>query len=147
MRGVADLRRAREFVEATGDELERARAAALADGDPARPEALAEVAKAQTSDGGWPAFWSGGRSSLDATCFRLAQLEDVAPAGDELAGRALAFLASRQLDDGGWQEAEPLAGSPPLWVAPGDEAARLWASEDGAAFDAQATLAAIRALR
>jgi hypothetical protein len=123
---MADLRRALEFVEANGDALERARARALLDGNPPPRDVLAELEKAQNADGGWPAFWSGGRSSVDATCFRLAQLDDLAPAGDKLAGRALACLIARRRSDGTWEEAEAVAGSGPPWVVPGNEAARLY---------------------
>ncbi len=32
---------------------------------------------ASTADGGWPAFWGGDVASIDATCFRLAELDDL----------------------------------------------------------------------
>jgi squalene cyclase len=42
-------------------------------------------------------------SSLDATCFRLAQLDDLPHESVRpIVERALGFLAARQRDDGSW---------------------------------------------
>jgi hypothetical protein len=79
----------------------------------------------QNSDGGWPAPWSEGASSLDSTCFLLDQLADLGalpPAVDLPA--ALAFLVSAQLEDGTWREGP--SHRTPDWLMPGSAAARVY---------------------
>ena len=79
----------------------------------------------QNSDGGWPAPWSEGASSLDATCFLLDQLADFAeppPTVDVPA--AIDFLRSAQLDDGTWREGP--SHRTPDWLMPGSAAARVY---------------------
>lgn len=79
----------------------------------------------QNSDGGWPARWSEGASSLDATCFILDQLSDftVPPPAVDIPA-ALAFLTSAQLDDGTWREGP--SHRTPDWLMPGSAAARVY---------------------
>ena len=79
----------------------------------------------QNSDGGWPAPWSEGASSLDTTCFLLDQLADFSvppPAVDVPA--AIDFLRSAQLDDGTWREGP--SHRTPDWLMPGSAAARVY---------------------
>jgi hypothetical protein len=70
----------------------------------------------QQPDGGIPAPWSAGLSSLDATCYRL----DVGQLTGPQRELALDFLASRRSPDGTWREAEELAGRLPPWLDPED---------------------------
>jgi len=88
---------------------------------PPTPEIIAKVEMGQSPDGGWPAFWGGDVPSLDATCFRLAELDDLG-AIERPAARA----ASRQRPDGGWQEDDSLADTAPPWAQPGDPEATLY---------------------
>jgi hypothetical protein len=79
----------------------------------------------QNIDGGWPAAWSEGASSLDATCHMLDLLSDFSsppPAVDIPA--AIAFLTSTQLDDGTWREG-PSHRTPDA-LMPGSAAARVY---------------------
>ncbi|MFG2048818.1 prenyltransferase/squalene oxidase repeat-containing protein [Micromonospora sp. NPDC048935] len=108
------------FVVAHGDAVERARLSWLRNGT-AVPVELLEIAEVgQSSDGGWPATWGGGVASIDATCFRLTELDDLGALGRPAARRALDWLASRQQADGGWDEDASLADSAPEWARPGD---------------------------
>ena len=79
----------------------------------------------QNSDGGWPAPWSEGASSLDATCFLLDQLFDftVPPPTVDIPA-AIDFLASSQLDDGTWREGP--SHRTPDQLMPGSAAARVY---------------------
>jgi hypothetical protein len=79
----------------------------------------------QNPDGGWPAFWSGGVSSLDATCYALDRLESLGKDArrDE---RAASFLLGRRHSDGSFTESEALAETAPPWADPRDPAANLY---------------------
>ncbi|MDG4806328.1 terpene cyclase/mutase family protein [Micromonospora sp. WMMD1120] len=125
---MVDLEAAIGFVVAHGDAVDRARLSWLRNGTVA-PAALLETAEVgQSSDGGWPATWGGEVSSIDATCFRLGELDDLGALGRPAARRALDWLASRQQADGGWQEDTSLADSAPEWARPGDPEAGFLAS-------------------
>ncbi|MET8250125.1 prenyltransferase/squalene oxidase repeat-containing protein [Micromonospora sp. NPDC005197] len=123
---VVDLEAAIGFVVAHGDAVERARLSWLRNGTPVPPELLETAEIGQSPDGGWPASWGGEVASVDATCFRLAELDDLGALGRPAARRALDWLASRQQADGGWDEDLSLTGSAPEWARPGDPEAKLF---------------------
>ena len=75
-----------------------------------RPRSSHHVERGQTETGGWPAQWGGDVASIDATCFRLAELDDLAGLSRPSAVRALRWLAGRQRLDGSWEEDPSLAG-------------------------------------
>jgi hypothetical protein len=120
-----DLDRAAAYVREHGDALARGRLEALL-GGAADGEAAQLVAAGQNEDGGWPADWSNGVSSLDATCYRLDHAVDLGDAVAGPVGRALDFLAARRGDDGFWEEDASLAEAAPPWAKPGDDAAALY---------------------
>ncbi|TDC84878.1 squalene--hopene cyclase [Micromonospora sp. KC606] len=123
---VVDLEAAIGFVVANGDAVDRARLSRLRTGAPV-PAGLLDAAEAgQSPDGGWPAVLDGEISSVDATCFRLAELDDLGALGRPAARHALDWLAARQLPDGGWDEDSRLAGLAPEWARPGDPEAHLY---------------------
>ncbi|WP_374224940.1 prenyltransferase/squalene oxidase repeat-containing protein [Micromonospora sp. C81] len=117
---VVDLEAAIGFVVAHGDAVERARLSWLRNGTAVPPELLETAEIGQSPDGGWPATWGGAMASIDATCFRLAELDDLGALGRPAARRALDWLASRQQADGSWDEDASLADSAPEWARPGD---------------------------
>src|SRR3982751_1817410 len=123
---MADVDAAIGNVVDHGDLVDRARlswlrsATAPAAGIPAKAE------MGQARSGGWPAFWAGDVASVDATCFRLAELDDLGAPEREPARKALDWLAARQRPDGTWEEDESLAGAAPVWARPGDPEARLY---------------------
>lgn len=123
---MADIDAAIGYVVAHGDPVDRARLSWLRTGLAPGEEALAKAEMGQTREGGWPAFWGGDVASVDATCFRLAELDDLGALDRPPARKALAWLAGRQRPDGTWEEDEALADSAPAWAQPGDPEARLY---------------------
>ncbi|NYH43530.1 hypothetical protein HNR22_003257 [Micromonospora jinlongensis] len=117
---MVDLEAAIGFVVAHGDAVERARLSWLRNGTAVPPEMLETAEVGQSPDGGWPATWGGAMASIDATCFRLAELDDLGALGRPAARRALDWLAARQQADGSWDEDASLADSAPEWARPGD---------------------------
>ncbi|MFG1871320.1 prenyltransferase/squalene oxidase repeat-containing protein [Micromonospora arborensis] len=114
------------FVVAHGDAVDRARLSWLRTGAPVPDEVLDAAEAGQTPGGGWPAVLDGAVGSVDATCFRLAELDDLGALGRPAARHALDWLAARQLPDGGWDEDPALADLAPEWARPGDPEARLY---------------------
>ncbi|WP_435870563.1 squalene--hopene cyclase [Micromonospora musae] len=117
---VVDLDAAIGFVVARGDAVERARLSRLRTGAPAPVELIERAEFGQAPDGGWPATLDGPIGSVDATCFRLAELDDLGALGRPAARHALDWLATRQSADGGWEEDPALAEVAPDWARPGD---------------------------
>jgi hypothetical protein len=96
-------------------------------GEPATREAVKALFADQRGDGGFAPPWARDYSSPDATCFRLAQAEQIGVSGFETAvRRAVQFLIQGQLLDGSWKEDESVAAVAPVWAQPGNLAARLY---------------------
>nr|MDT0663431.1 prenyltransferase/squalene oxidase repeat-containing protein [Micromonospora sp. DSM 115978] len=114
------------FVVAHGDTVDRARLSWLRTGAAPQAEILANAEIGQAPEGGWPAFWGGDVASVDATCFRLAELDDLGALGRPAARKALDWLAGRQRADGSWEEDASLAAAAPPWARPGDPEAALY---------------------
>ena len=123
---MVDIDGAIGFVVAHGDQVDRARLSWLRSGVAPQSEVLAKAEMGQAPEGGWPAFWGGDLASIEATCFRLAELDDLGALDRPPARRALAWLVGRQRPDGTWEEDEALADSAPPWAQPGDPEARLY---------------------
>ncbi|MFD0819775.1 prenyltransferase/squalene oxidase repeat-containing protein [Micromonospora zhanjiangensis] len=117
---VIDLDAAIGFVAAHATAVDRARISFLRTGTPPATAIVDEAEVGSAPGGGWPAFWGGDVASVDATCFRLAELDDLGALGRPAARSALDWLASRQLPDGGWEEDASLANQAPPWAKPGD---------------------------
>ena len=122
---MVDIDAAIGFVVAKGDPVERARLSYLRTGATPPEEILAKAELGQAAEGGWPAVW-GQVPSVDATCFHLAELDDLGALGRPAARKALDWLAARQRADGTWEEDEALAPEAPAWARPGDPEARLF---------------------
>ena len=123
---VVDIDAAIGYVVAHGDPVERARLSYLRTGQKPPAEIIGRIASGQTSAGGWPASGDGSIPSVDATCFRLNELDDLGGLHGTPVDRALAWLAAVQRDDGSWQEDESLAAEAPAWAMPGDSEATLY---------------------
>src|SRR5688572_4940745 len=110
---VVDIDAAIGYVVAHGDPVERARLSYLRAGQPPPEEVVDRIASGQMADGGWPASAEGGVPSIDATCFRLNELDDLGGLRGPVVERALHWLAAAQRGDGTWQEHETLAEQAP----------------------------------
>ncbi|WP_347405122.1 prenyltransferase/squalene oxidase repeat-containing protein [Micromonospora sp. WMMD1082] len=129
---VVDIDAAIGFVVAHGDAVERARLSWLRTGAPPPPELLDSAEVGQTLGGGWPASWGDEVASVDATCFRLTELDDLGALSRPSARRALDWLAAAQQRDGCWEEDPALADTAPEWARPGDPEARLYLTANAA---------------
>ncbi len=117
------------FARSTGNPVEQARLQYVLDGSIPPPEVRLQLFAGQREDGGWSPFWAPNYSSLDATCFRLAQAQQLGiSTADAAVQRALALLAHRQRPDGSWEEDAEVADLAPHWVTPGVLEARLYLS-------------------
>lgn len=123
---MADVDAAIGFIVARGDQVDRARLSWLRSGIVPGPEILARAESGQLDSGGWPAFLGGDVPSVDATCFRLAELDDLGALQRDPAQHAIAWLAARQQPDGMWDEDPALARDAPDWLQPGNPEARLY---------------------
>ncbi|MCL6559454.1 MAG: terpene cyclase/mutase family protein [Firmicutes bacterium] len=122
-----DFEKGVEFVRRNGSEVEQARLQFLLKGERPSQDVVAKLFAGQRPDGGWPPSWASDYTSLDATCFRLAQAEQLGiTASDATAAHAVRFLAQRQSADGSWEEDERVAAVAPSWAKPGDLSARLY---------------------
>jgi hypothetical protein len=129
---MADLDAAIGYVVAHGDAVDRARLAWLRTGQAPPAEVLEKAEVGQAASGGWPAYWGGHVASVDATCFRLAELDDLGAIERPAARKALHWLGRSQLPDGMWEEDASLAGVAPPWAQPGDDEARLYLTSNAA---------------
>lgn len=132
MNAMIDLDAAIGFVVAHGDQVDRARLRWLRTGVAPSPDVVSDAEIGQAPEGGWPATWAGAVASIDATCFRLSELDDLGALGRPSARRALDWLAARQRPDGMWEEDKSLAGEAPPWAQPGDPEARLYLTANAA---------------
>jgi hypothetical protein len=123
---MVDLDAAIGFVVAHGDDVERARLAHLRTGAAPERDLLALVEAGQIDGTGWPGRQGGEVASIDATCFRFAELDDLGALGRPAARQALDWLVAIQRPDGTWEESEALVGEAPAWARPGDQEARLY---------------------
>lgn len=119
--------RAFHFVTAQASPVEQARLENLRFGRRLSPEVTTAMLAGQRADGGWEPFWARDYSSLDATCYRLAQVEQLGlDAAHPAMAAAAHFLAGRQQPDGSWEEDAVLAEQAPPWVQPGELASLLY---------------------
>jgi hypothetical protein len=123
---VVDIDAAIGYVVAHGDSVERARLSFLRTRQRPEPFVIERIVSGQTDSGGWPASSDVTMPSIDATCFRLNELDDLGGLHGDAVDRSLSWLASVQRPDGTWQEDESLATEAPAWAMPGDPEATLY---------------------
>jgi hypothetical protein len=129
---MVDFDAAVGFVVARGDAVERARLSFLRTGAQPSAEVFDHAERGQTEVGGWPAHWANDVASVDATCFHLAELDELGGLYRPAAQRALTWLAARQRLDGNWEEDATLAAVAPPWAMPGDPEARFYVTANAA---------------
>lgn len=123
---MIQLDMAEAFVRQHGTKVEQARLEYLLTGR-APPQTIVHTLFAeQRPDGGWSPFWAPDYSSLDATCYRLAQADQLGLVTEEPVRRALRFLVAQQRPDGSWDEDRRVQDVAPPWARPGDSAAQLY---------------------
>ncbi|MCB8981895.1 MAG: hypothetical protein H6657_31195 [Ardenticatenaceae bacterium] len=119
--------RAIRFVQQNGSDVELARLRYLLHGERPSANIVQQLFGGQQEDGGFAPFWAQGYSSIDATCYRLAQAEQLGlDTNTSEIVDALRFLLWRQAADGRFTEHISVADSAPPWAAPGDLAAELY---------------------
>lgn len=91
-----------------------------------RNEELREIIVTQRTDGSWSPFWAPDRSSLNATCYRLALLEQVGIKKHSSINRSMEYLSKQMNDHGYFEEDNSLVDLCPPWAKPGDIKARLY---------------------
>lgn len=124
---IMNWEKAVQFVRQNGSEVELARLRYLLHGERPSPDVVKQLFQGQREDGGFAPFWAPSYSSIDATCFRLAQAEQLGLDTTEIPlVDALRFLLWRQDADGRFAEHPSVADSAPPWAAPGDLAAALY---------------------
>ena len=119
---AADIDAATNYVQTHGSDQDRARLAVLVEGAPVAEKTVALAVDDQLRDGGFPAAWSNGNGSLDATCYRLSQIADFGVAASAATDRAIGFLAAHQRSDGTFEEDRAVGLNAPPWARPGDPA-------------------------
>lgn len=124
---MIDRERARIFVEAHGNDIDRIRLAALL--DRAYPATMpAALAALQNSDDGFAFGLQLGRpSALSSTALVLGWLRDLRLHNSDEARRAIAFVEQRQTPRGIWRESAELQQfNPPPWMDPDSTAADVY---------------------
>ncbi len=114
---MANLDAAVAFVKARADKPTLVRLAAVLGVRVSSAEITVFTAD-QLLGGGWPAWWSGGQASLDATCERLSVLEGFGAVAGVEAVRALGYIAASQGADGTWREPSALVRNGPAHLRP-----------------------------
>jgi hypothetical protein len=74
---MPDLEKAIEFVNSHGTAIEKARLAFTFCEEPPAKTVVETVFRGQQTDGGFAPFWAQTYSSLDATCYRLSQAQQL----------------------------------------------------------------------
>ena len=123
---MVDIDAAIGYVVAHGDLVERARLSWLRTRATPPQRILDRIEHGQLPAGGWPATGDRAIPSVDATCFRLAELDDLGALHSPAGVRATEWLAGAQRSDGTWEEDASLAAEAPPLAMPGDPEARLY---------------------
>ena len=104
-----NLEKAVQFIKMNGNDVEQARLNYILSNERSSEEIAAKLFIGQRMDGGWSPFWAEDYSSLDATCFRLAQAQQLGiTPSDAAIMRAVNFLVQRQSADGSWKKMQSL---------------------------------------
>ncbi len=123
---MADIQLAIKFVQDHGNTVEQARLHVLLQDRALVREAVDALKMMQREDGSWAPFWAPDASSIDATCYSLAQCEQLGLRSEEFIDQAISFLIGRQNTDGSFEEDAALAPVAPPWAMPGDASAKLY---------------------
>lgn len=124
---MVNIETAVTFITQHGNDIDRARLAYVQHKQAPAPGVVQQFQTSQRADGGWNPFWASDYSSVDATCYQLAQAAQLGlDASTPFVAAALRFLAWRQRGDGSWMETAEVTNPAPPWVKPGNLAATLY---------------------
>jgi hypothetical protein len=124
---MANLKKAVEFVISHGNKEERSRLNYWLKDEPLPRNLIERIFANQQADGGWEPRWVEAYSSPNATCYRLAQAQQLGMSGSESSVKqAVMFLIQRQSLDGSWEEEPSAAEAAPPWAKPGELGAKLY---------------------
>ena len=136
------------YVEQHGDPAQRARLRYIYSGQAPADDSIRLALAGQRADGGWQSAWAPDYSAIDATCYRLAQAEQLGLGAAEPAIlRGLHFLAQRQQADGAWEEEPDQSSMAPAWALPGSREARLYLTANSSYWLARLGPASLGSLR
>lgn len=122
-----DQEKAVSFVQSEGDALAQAKLAWIVEEIRPSYTATFQLFEDQRHDGGFAPFWAPDASSVDATCYRLAQAESLGlEMTDKHMSAALRFLNAQQRPSGQISEDPRLADAAPPWAKPGIPQADLY---------------------
>ncbi len=118
-----EQQKAVEFVQENGNELAQLQLAWIVDGErPSYADTFSLFAD-QRRGGGFAPYWATDYSSVDATCYRLAQAESLGmDFRQKEVSAAITFLLGRQQPSGRFNEDPRVATAAPKWLQPGDPA-------------------------
>ena len=129
---MVDLDAAIGYVVAHGDAVDRARLAWLRTGQSHRQMCWRRPRSASRPTAAGRRCWGADVASVDATCFRLAELDDLGAHRPARGPPGPGWLGRSQRPDGMWEEDASLAGIAPPWAQPGDDEAKLYLTTNAA---------------
>jgi hypothetical protein len=133
-----NAQRAITFVNTHGSPTEKARLRFIWNGTPADDAEIAKLFEGQRHDGGFAPPWASEYSSVDATCYHIAQAEQLGVSATHPNLKfALIFLLAQQNKAGFWDEDPSVAEIAPMWAKPGDKAAQLYLTANSSFWGAQ----------
>jgi len=124
---MTTINKAISYIRANGNAMEQARLQVITDSIIRTDDEIVQLLNhLQNEDGGWVPFWGKDISSLDATCYKLAQFEQLGVQKHPLIDNAIAFILRKQDESGFFEEDLCIADICPPWVKSGELEARLY---------------------
>ena len=118
-----DLTKSIEFVEVNGNDFNKMQLAWIVARERPSYAQTITLFSDQRRGGGFAPYWATDYSSVDATCYRLAQAESVGmDFKQKEVSAAITFLVGRQTPSGKFSEDPRVAEAAPNWIKPGDPA-------------------------
>ena len=118
-----DLSKSVEFVQTNGNDFNKMQLAWIVDGIRPSYAQTIKLFEDQRRGGGFAPYWATEYSSVDATCYRLAQAESLGmDFTQKEVSAAITFLIGRQTPSGKFSEDLRVAEAAPNWIKPGDPA-------------------------
>ncbi len=121
-----DIKKSIEYVKTFGNEIEKARLAAILWDEKPTATVLQKLSLFQKSDGGF-SYWVKEISNICDTCYILEWFDDLKVYRGLIVEQACQYLLDHQQEDGGWDEVEAIIKfKTPEWMIPGRIETRVW---------------------